>query len=368
MDYLRIYKEFIQDRKLKQDVLINNGFYFEKHHIVPKSKGGTDDKDNIIFLSASDHYFAHLLLAKHYKTRKDWYAVAAMLLPCPYHKRNFEARAWIDNAIANGVRQPWKWTTVTIREEANKYDQLSDLKANSSGAYNALKKHPELWAEIRSYYNDNRVKKTGKSGVARREPYWTEDKIMKAVEKCKDMSTFSKVFPGAYNAAKRLGLSESIYKILGTKVKWTKDLVLNAASECETFSEFCKRFPGAHKQARYQYYLDEVKAICPARFVYATKESIRDIALAFKTKGEFESKATKSYNTALRNGWLDFVCAHMTPVYEEWTHEKVKQISAQFEYKAHFKKAYSGAYKYAKKHNLLDELFAPGAKSVTTMT
>lgn len=368
MNYLRIYREFIQDRKLKQDVLVDNGFYFERHHIVPKSKGGADHEGNIIFLSASDHYFAHLLLAKHYKTRKDWYAVAAMLLPCPYHKRNFKVRSWIDNAIANGVRQPWKWTEETIRSELVKYNQLSELKSNRPGAYHALKRFPKLWEEARLFYQSKRIKKTGQPGVVRREIYWTEARVMEAVGQCSTMKEFQRKFSGAYNAAKRLGIQDYIYTILGQKIKWTKDLTLEAASKCETFSEFCKRFPGAHKQARAYGYLDEVKSICPAHFVYATKESIRDIALPFKTKGEFESKATKSYNTALRNGWLDFVCAHMTPVYEEWTHEKVKQISAQFEYKAHFKKAYSGAYKYAKKHNLLDELFPPGAKSITTVT
>lgn len=38
--------------------------YCEVHHIVPKSLGGTDDKDNLIKLTARQHYVAHWILAR----------------------------------------------------------------------------------------------------------------------------------------------------------------------------------------------------------------------------------------------------------------------------------------------------------------
>jgi hypothetical protein len=38
--------------------------YVEKHHIIPKSLGGTDDKSNLVVLSAREHYLCHLLLTK----------------------------------------------------------------------------------------------------------------------------------------------------------------------------------------------------------------------------------------------------------------------------------------------------------------
>ena len=60
MNYQRIYDEFIKNRK---SASIDVG-YFERHHIIPRSLGGKDYQDNIIKLSASDHFFAHRLLAK----------------------------------------------------------------------------------------------------------------------------------------------------------------------------------------------------------------------------------------------------------------------------------------------------------------
>lgn len=37
--------------------------YQEKHHIVPKCMDGSNDKDNLIYLYAQEHYYAHKLLA-----------------------------------------------------------------------------------------------------------------------------------------------------------------------------------------------------------------------------------------------------------------------------------------------------------------
>lgn len=60
MDYGRIYREFLADRRLREPTIE----VFEKHHIRPRSLGGSNDPENIIRLSPEDHVFAHALLAK----------------------------------------------------------------------------------------------------------------------------------------------------------------------------------------------------------------------------------------------------------------------------------------------------------------
>ena len=72
MNYERIYSEFIADRLTKQP---SSPEYFEKHHILPKSIGGGDCAENIIRLTAEDHIFAHLFLARWLKTRGMWAAI-----------------------------------------------------------------------------------------------------------------------------------------------------------------------------------------------------------------------------------------------------------------------------------------------------
>jgi hypothetical protein len=38
--------------------------YSERHHVIPRSLGGTDDSSNVVRLSARDHYECHKLLAE----------------------------------------------------------------------------------------------------------------------------------------------------------------------------------------------------------------------------------------------------------------------------------------------------------------
>ena len=57
--YTRIYYTIIERAKSK----IISG-YTEKHHIIPKSLGGSNDNDNIVALTAREHFICHLLLTK----------------------------------------------------------------------------------------------------------------------------------------------------------------------------------------------------------------------------------------------------------------------------------------------------------------
>lgn len=62
MNYEKNYYDYINyiktlDRKLD---------YFETHHIIPKCMGGTDNKDNLVVLTAREHFLAHYLLTKIY--------------------------------------------------------------------------------------------------------------------------------------------------------------------------------------------------------------------------------------------------------------------------------------------------------------
>lgn len=71
MNYKKIYNQIIENRK--QNPLDENE-YGENHHIVPKSLGGTDEKENLIRLSAREHFICHALLAEMYeKETFEWY-------------------------------------------------------------------------------------------------------------------------------------------------------------------------------------------------------------------------------------------------------------------------------------------------------
>ena len=45
-----------------------NMVYYERHHIIPKSMGGSNSKDNLVLLTAKEHYICHYLLIKFTKS------------------------------------------------------------------------------------------------------------------------------------------------------------------------------------------------------------------------------------------------------------------------------------------------------------
>jgi hypothetical protein len=61
MDYQRIYNQIIERAKTRQ----LDG-YKEKHHIVPKCLGGSNDKINLVELTAREHFICHVLLCEIY--------------------------------------------------------------------------------------------------------------------------------------------------------------------------------------------------------------------------------------------------------------------------------------------------------------
>ena len=94
MDYKKVYNQLIEYAKQNPPTK-----YKEQHHIVPKAEGGSDDKSNLVRLSARQHYIAHLLLAKIYDDVKMHRAVLMMQSISKCHKRNFKFNSRLYEAI-----------------------------------------------------------------------------------------------------------------------------------------------------------------------------------------------------------------------------------------------------------------------------
>lgn len=70
MKYQRIYDAIINQAKMR--TLTG---YKERHHIVPRCMGGTDEKENLVDLTAREHFLVHKLLCEIYPdNRKLHYA------------------------------------------------------------------------------------------------------------------------------------------------------------------------------------------------------------------------------------------------------------------------------------------------------
>jgi hypothetical protein len=89
MNYSKIYDSLVakaQSRPIPD-------CYTERHHVVPRCLGGSDEATNLVVLTAREHCFAHLLLARIHGG-KLWHAANLMA-----NVHNMKSRAY---AIAKG--------------------------------------------------------------------------------------------------------------------------------------------------------------------------------------------------------------------------------------------------------------------------
>jgi hypothetical protein len=59
MNYQKIHDSIIERAKLRN---LEAGVYYEKHHILARSVGGGNDAENLVLLTAKEHFVIHRLL------------------------------------------------------------------------------------------------------------------------------------------------------------------------------------------------------------------------------------------------------------------------------------------------------------------
>jgi hypothetical protein len=77
MNYQRIYDNLILYRQKNPAT-----GYTEKHHILMRSMGGSDDPSNLVVLTGREHWIAHLLLYKIHKNKQTVHACHMMAMRC----------------------------------------------------------------------------------------------------------------------------------------------------------------------------------------------------------------------------------------------------------------------------------------------
>jgi len=125
MNYKLHYERLIErakDRKLD--------CYTESHHIVPKSMNGNDDKDNLVNLTAREHFVAHILLVKIYPEHKGLInAVNMMTVTSDKIVRNNRMYGWLKEKFSERMSELQTGSTnsqygtiwiCNIKEEINK--------------------------------------------------------------------------------------------------------------------------------------------------------------------------------------------------------------------------------------------------------
>ena len=165
MNYEKIYYQIINKAIFEENFGIrykNNKIYYEKHHIIPKSLGGSNNKKNLALLTPKEHFICHLLLVK--KFNKNTVEYNKMMFAFWNMQRNPTKKytRYINSKIYEKLR--YEFAIVigkqnAILQVAEKNSQwgkhwFTDLR---TGECNTFKEKPdEFWIEGRNWFSKNR--------------------------------------------------------------------------------------------------------------------------------------------------------------------------------------------------------------------
>ena len=102
MNYQKIYD--IITRRGQNRILEG---YSEKHHIIPRCIGGTDEASNLVSLTPEEHYLCHLLLVKIHPTNIKLVKAAMFMVSSNNNvKRNNKAYGWLKRQYSEYMSGP----------------------------------------------------------------------------------------------------------------------------------------------------------------------------------------------------------------------------------------------------------------------
>lgn len=123
--YERWYNLLIENAKNRE---LTEDTYYEKHHIIPKSFGGTNDPSNLVKLLAKEHFIAHMLLWK-MKFGKEYhskmaFAMSMMNTGSKTHKRDKKLNSRMYESLRIELQEEMK--SLSKEEIARRFNFVLD--------------------------------------------------------------------------------------------------------------------------------------------------------------------------------------------------------------------------------------------------
>jgi len=170
--------------------------YTEKHHIIPSSLGGTNNKENLVSLTAREHFVCHLLLTK-MTTGNAKYKMNFALHMLSNAKNIGEGRYIPSSRMYEYAKKCFKeslnkyWTPEQRLIRAEKTRLSSTGRMHKPGSIEKMKN--KIWSEKAL---QNRLNNCLKSAKARKGSKWTDEKREQMFNSyvTKNQNLFPKVF------------------------------------------------------------------------------------------------------------------------------------------------------------------------------
>ena len=158
MNYKAIYYKIIENAKKETEN--GNRFvgYYENHHILPKSLGGNNDKNNLVKLTAREHFICHWLLVKMYD--KGTIERKKMLCALWRMQGNFTGNRYINNRVYEKLRVEFaevvsKMNMLNQKGEKNSQFGTKWYTNRNTGESKKFKEQPveSFWIEGRNLFH-----------------------------------------------------------------------------------------------------------------------------------------------------------------------------------------------------------------------
>jgi hypothetical protein len=134
MNYKKHYDKLIENAKLRSIIPTE---YKEKHHIIPKCMGGSNEKENLVDLLPEEHLLSHLLLVKLYPDHHG--LIYSAIRMSNYKKLTCKEYAWVKIRYSNSLKLNNKMSDVnreklSKRQTENNIATRTDVRAKISQA------------------------------------------------------------------------------------------------------------------------------------------------------------------------------------------------------------------------------------------
>lgn len=110
--------------------------YAERHHVVPRSLGGSNSRNNFVWLTAREHFIAHVLLA-HVHGGSQWYAV---MMFAAGERRIINSRLYDIAKRKHAIWMSEKFSGVSLKE-THRTAISSGLRGNTNTKGSLLSKN-----------------------------------------------------------------------------------------------------------------------------------------------------------------------------------------------------------------------------------
>ena len=172
--YSKWYFNIISSAQARTEDLV----YFEKHHILPKSLGGKNNKENLVNLTAREHFICHRLLTKMVSTTKHkyqmWNAFSCML----YRENSSQQRYQISSkkfetikkAGADIKSQLWSGENNPMYNKTHSAESREKMKIAATGRIRSDEYKENLSNSLKNKPKSKKHKANMKASAAKR---WT---------------------------------------------------------------------------------------------------------------------------------------------------------------------------------------------------